>query len=120
MLQLTSASDNRKKTNLDESICPSLYFNQLIEMPAQKDKSMANTKNFSIWPEIPEDALLTRQQVVAILHIGMSTLDSLIPDSELPRVRLSKRVFVLKKDLEAYILAHRSTGGAKIPVGGVA
>ena len=81
---------------------------------------MRTTNTSSIWPEIPEDALLTRQQVVAILHIGMSTLDSPIPDSELPRVRLSKRVFVLKKDLEAYILAHRSTGGAKIPVGGVA
>lgn len=81
---------------------------------------MRVTNTSSIWPEIPEDALLTRQQVVAILHIGMSTLDSLIPDSELPRVRLSKRVFVLKKDLEAYILAHRSTEGAKIPVGGVA
>lgn len=97
MLQLSSASDNRRNTKLDESICPSLYFNQLIEMPAQKDKSMANTKNFSIWPDIPADALLIRQQVVAILHIGMSTLDSLIPDSELPRVRLSKRLFVLKK-----------------------
>ena len=70
---------------------------------------LITSKKASIWPEIPEDALLTRQQVVAILHIGMSTLDSLIPDSELPRVRLSKRVFVLKKDLEAYILAHRST-----------
>ena len=81
---------------------------------------MANTKNFSIWPEIPEDALLTRQQVVAILHIGMSTFYSLIPDSELARVRLSKKVFVLKKELEVYILAHRSTGGAKILVGGAA
>ena len=49
---------------------------------------MRVTNTSSIWPEIPEDALLTRQQVVAILHIGMSTLDSLIPDSELPRVRL--------------------------------
>lgn len=69
MLQLSSASDNRRNTKLDESI----------------------------WPDIPADALLIRQQVVAILHIGMSTLDSLIPDSELPRVRLSKRLFVLKK-----------------------
>lgn len=88
--------------------------------PKKGQRLMRTTNTSSIWPEIPEDALLTRQQVVAILHIGMSTLDSLIPDSELPRVRLSKRVFVLKKDLEAYILAHRSTGGAKIPVGGVA
>lgn len=68
---------------------------------------MVKNNTPSIWPEIPADALLTRQQVVAILHIGMSTLDSLIPDSELPRVRLSEIVFVLKKDLEAYILAHR-------------
>lgn len=81
---------------------------------------MNTSKKFSIWPEVPEDALLTRQQVASILRIGLSTLDSLIPDSELPRVRLSKRVFVLKADLEAYILAHRSTGGAKKPVGGAA
>lgn len=81
---------------------------------------MNKPNKVNIWPEIPEDALLTRQQVVAILHIGMSTLDSLIPDSELPRVRLSKRVFVLKKDLEAYILNHRSTGGKNLPVGGAA
>ncbi|MCR5188626.1 MAG: hypothetical protein K6C97_06795 [Treponema sp.] len=45
---------------------------------------MKSTNTFSIWPDIPEDALLTRQQVVAIWHIGMSTLDSLIPDSEFP------------------------------------
>lgn len=81
---------------------------------------MIKNNNSSIWPEIPADALLTRQQVVSILHIGMSTFDSLIPDSELPRVRLSKKVFVLKKELEIYILAHRSTGGAKILVGGAA
>ncbi len=36
MLQLTSASDTRRKTNLDESI----------------------------WPDIPEDALLTRQRIL--------------------------------------------------------
>ena len=36
MLQLTSASDTRRKTNLDESI----------------------------WPEILEDALLTRQRIL--------------------------------------------------------
>lgn len=99
-------------------------FNDVIlnisELPAQKEFNLNKPNKVSIWPEIPEDALLTRQQVVAILHIGMSTLDSLIPDSELPRVRLSKRVFVLKKDLEAYILAHRSTGGVPIPVGGAA
>lgn len=99
-------------------------FNDVIlninELPALKEFNLNKPNKVSIWPEIPEDALLTRQQVVAILHIGMSTLDSLIPDSELPRVRLSKRVFVLKKDLEAYILAHRSTGGAPIPVGGAA
>lgn len=81
---------------------------------------MHSSKTNSIWPEIPEDTLLTRQQVISILHIGLSTLDSLIPDSELPRIRLSKRVFVLKKDLETYILAHRSTGGNKFPIGGEA
>lgn len=61
---------------------------------------MVKNNTPSICPEIPADTLLTRQQVVSILHIGMSTLDSLSPVSELPRLRLSKIVFVLKKDLE--------------------
>ena len=106
----------------EEAVCifKSIVLKKTSACPKKGQGFMRVTNTSSIWPEIPEDALLTRQQVVAILHIGMSTLDSLIPDSELPRVRLSKRVFVLKKDLEAYILAHRSTGGAKIPVGGVA
>ena len=37
MLQLTSASSNRGKSNLDESICPSLYFNyRLIACPGNQ------------------------------------------------------------------------------------
>ena len=37
MLQLTSASENRRNTKLDESICPSLYFNyRLIACPGNQ------------------------------------------------------------------------------------
>ena len=66
----------------------------------------------SIIVEFPEKTLFTRAEAAEILSIGMSTLDSLISDEELPRIRLSKRA---RGDLEAYILAHRSTGGRKIP-----
>jgi excisionase family DNA binding protein len=56
---------------------------------------------------------LSRQEVAKILHIGLSTLDSLITEKELPRTRIKKRVFVLQQDLENYILANRNTGGEK-------
>ena len=69
----------------------------------------------SIIVEFPEKTLFTRAEAAEILSIGMSTLDSLISDEELPRIRLSKRVLFARGDLEAYILAHRSTGGRKIP-----
>lgn len=62
---------------------------------------------------LTEDTLLSRQEVVSILHIGLSTLDSLITEAELPRTRIKKRVFVLRSDLEKYILANRTTGGLK-------
>ena len=69
----------------------------------------------SIIVEFPEKTLFTRAEAAEILSIGLSTLDSLISDEELPRIRLSKRVLFTRGDLEAYILAHRSTGGRKIP-----
>ena len=69
----------------------------------------------SIIVEFPEKTLFTRAEAAEILSIGMSTLDSLISDEELPRIRLSKRVLFFFFFLEAYILAHRSTGGRKIP-----
>ena len=69
----------------------------------------------SIIVEFPEKTLFTRTEAAEILSIGLSTLDSLISDEELPRIRLSKRVLFARGDLEAYILAHRSTGGRKNP-----
>lgn len=60
--------------------------------------------------DLPQKALFTRAEVAGLLSIGLSTLDSLISDEELPRIRLSKRVLFARGDLEAYILAHRSTG----------
>lgn len=61
--------------------------------------------------ELPNKPMFSRKEVSTLLSIGLSTLDSCIPDSELPRIRLSKHVFVLREDLQAYILQHRSTGG---------
>ena len=74
---------------------------------------MKNEK--SIIVEFPEKTLFTRAEAAALLSIGLSTLDSLISDEELPRIRLSKRVLFARGDLEAYILSHRSTGKRNIP-----
>ena len=65
--------------------------------------------NFAI-TEWPEKTLFTRQETAQILGIGLSTLDSLISYSELPRTIVHKRVLV-----ENYISACRTTvfGGAK-------
>ena len=74
---------------------------------------MKNEK--SIIVEFPQKTLFTRSEVASILSIGLSTLDSLIPERELPRIRLSKRVLFARGDLETYILNHRCTGGIKNP-----
>ena len=65
--------------------------------------------------EWPDKTLFTRQETAQILGIGLSTLDSLISYSELPRTIVHKRVLVHRKDLENYISLCRTTvfGGAK-------
>lgn len=60
--------------------------------------------------EFPEETLLTRAQVKAILKISYAQLDSHIPDSDLPRTRMNGHTFVYRDDLAAYIQAHRSSG----------
>jgi len=65
--------------------------------------------------EWPEKTLYSRQETAQILGIGLSTLDSLISYSELPRTVIHKRVLVHRRDLERYIEANRVTsqGGVK-------
>ncbi|MCI6592724.1 MAG: DNA-binding protein [Spirochaetia bacterium] len=65
--------------------------------------------------EWPEKTLFSRQETAQILVVGISTLDSLISYSELPRTIVHKRVLVHRKDLENYISACRTTvfGGGK-------
>lgn len=72
------------------------------------------TSNYCI-TEFPEKTLFTRHETAQILGIGLSTLDSLISYSELPRTIVHKRVLVHRKDLENYIFACRTTvfGGSK-------
>lgn len=65
-------------------------------------------KNYGL-TEWPEKTLFTRQETAQILGVGLSTLDSLIPYSELPRTIIRKRVLIHRRDLENYILACRST-----------
>jgi len=66
--------------------------------------------------EWPDKTLFSRHEVTQILGgIGLSTLDSLISYTELPRTVIHKRVFVHRKDLESYITSCRKTvaGGSK-------
>ena len=65
--------------------------------------------------EWPQKTLFSRQETAQILVVGISTLDSLISYSELPRTIVHKRVLVHRKDLENYISACRTTvfGGGK-------
>lgn len=65
--------------------------------------------------EWPEKTLFSRQETAQILGVGLSTLDSLISYSELPRTIVHKRVLVHRKDLENYISTCRTTvfGGSK-------
>ena len=69
---------------------------------------MTNKKNVLF--DLPEKTMFSGCETAKILGVGQSTLDSVISDSELPRIRLKKRVYVLRSDLENYILAHRSIG----------
>jgi hypothetical protein len=66
--------------------------------------------NNNLIVEMPEKTMFSRQETATILGIGLSTLDSLITEKDLPRVHMRKRVYVLRKDLENFILANR-TGG---------
>lgn len=70
--------------------------------------------NYAI-TEWPDKTLFTRQETAQILGIGLSTLDSLISYSELPRTIVHKRVLVHRKDLESYITSCRTSvyGGVK-------
>lgn len=71
------------------------------------------TSNYSI-TKWPEKKLFTRQETAQILGIGLSTLDSLVSYSELPRTIIHKRVLVHCKDLENFIASSRTTiGGSK-------
>ena len=69
---------------------------------------------FSI-TEWPEKTLFSRQETAQILGIGLSTLDSLISYTELPRTIIHKRVLIHRKDLENYIASCRTSvfGGIK-------
>lgn len=63
--------------------------------------------------EWPEKTLFSRQETAQILGIGVSTLDSLISYTELPRTIIHKRVLIHRKDLESYIACCRETGGSR-------
>ena len=72
------------------------------------------SSNYTI-TEWPAKTLFSRQEAAQILGVGVSTLDSLIPYSELPRTVIRKRVLINRKDLENYIFTCRTSvfGGCK-------
>lgn len=59
--------------------------------------------------EWSEKTLFSRPEAAQILGIGLSTLDSLISYTELPRTIVHKRVLVHRKDLENYIASCRTS-----------
>lgn len=59
--------------------------------------------------EWPEKTLFSRQEASRILGVGLSTLDSLITYTELPRTIVRKRVLIHRQDLERYIASCRVT-----------
>ena len=59
-----------------------------------------------------DSTLLTRQNVCDILHIGLSSLDSLPTYRALKRVHIGRHTFFLREDVMEFILAHRE-GAAK-------
>ncbi len=64
--------------------------------------------------EWPQKTLFSRQEVATILNVGLSTVDSLISYTELPRTVIHKRVLVHRKDLEKYIASCRLTTGGSV------
>lgn len=59
-----------------------------------------------------EETLLTRKDVCNVLHIGISSLDSLATYKELKRIKIGRHTFFLKEDVMQFILNHR-TGETK-------
>ncbi len=59
------------------------------------------------------ETLLTRKEVCEILHIGLSSLDSIpLYKNGINRIRMGRHTLFLRSDIESFILEHR-TGGAK-------
>ena len=59
-----------------------------------------------------EETILTRKAVCDILHIGLSSLDTLETYKSLQRVKIGRHTFFYREDVMQFILDHR-TGGNK-------
>lgn len=58
------------------------------------------------------ETLLTRKDVCEVLHIGLSSLDSLDTYKDLKRIKIGRHTFFLRTDVMDFILSHRE-GGAQ-------
>lgn len=59
------------------------------------------------------NTVLTKKQAAEILCMSVQTIDKLIKNNGLPKVQLSvRRIGIMKSDIDAYLTAQRSKGGA--------
>ena len=59
---------------------------------------------------LDSQSLLTRKQACDILHIGLSSLDTLQTYKDLRRIKIGRHTFILKDDLIEFVLAHAIGG----------
>ena len=60
--------------------------------------------------QIDHDLLLTRKELAALCHCGLSSIDALEVYASLPRVKLGRHTFFLKSDVMEFILSYRVGG----------
>jgi len=73
---------------------------------------MNKNTNLKTKNQIDMDLLLTRADLVSLLHCGLSTLNGSEIYASIPRIKIGRHTFFLKTDVMDFILSHR-IGGEK-------
>ncbi len=60
--------------------------------------------------QIDKNLLLTRDDLVTLLHCGISSLDSSEIYASIPRIKIGRHTLFLKTDVMNFILEHRIGG----------
>ena len=59
------------------------------------------------------NTVLTKNQAAALLCVSIQTIDNMYKRGDLPRIQITvRRVGFLQSDIDAYLTAQRSKGGA--------